>query len=309
MAEFKWNGKNGANLEGTEDADWLRLDGCYDCKVFGYGGDDTVRITDCSYTILYAGDGDNDIDWKGSKYCSISSGAGNDTINVWLYGGTGYHILCGAGNDSVWGCDGIDYIYGGADNDSLDGDANNDYIYGEAGDDIIWGGDEYGDDHLYGGAGNDTILAGNGDDWIWGDADDLDVSMHGVDILYGDTGNDSILGGAGDDSLGGGSGADVIYGGAGNDSLWGTYGDYDDGDMDIYVFFAGDGPQVDVIMDFESGCDGIWVPDAAFTKAEIHGDDLWAYVGDDRGVIIKNAVGKELKYFDASCTEIKTCKL
>ena len=159
MAEFKWKGKNGANLEGTEDADWLRLDGCYDCKVFGYGGDDTVRITDCSYTILYAGDGDNDIDWKGSKYCSISSGAGNDTINVWLYGGTGYHILCGAGNDSVW------------------------------------------------------------------------------------------------------------------------------------------------------GCDGIWVPDAAFTKAEIHGDDLWAYVGDDRGVIIKNAVGKELKYFDASCTEIKTCKL
>ena len=39
--------------------------------------------------------------------------------------------------------------------------------------------------------------------------------------------------------------------------------------------------------------------DGSFTKAEIHGSDLWAYAGDDRGMIINNAVGKEIKWANA----------
>ena len=67
-------------------------------------------------------------------------------------------------------------------------------------------------------------------------------------------------------------------------------------DMEVFVFRIDEGQQVDEGMDFESSYDGVWCQDGAFTKAEIHGSDLWAYAGNDRGMIIHNAVGKEIKW-------------
>ena len=75
-------------------------------------------------------------------------------------------------------------IHGGAGNDSLGGSYGSDYVYGDAGDDTI-GGDTldgewaWGNDHLYGGDGNDTIEGGAYQDWLYGDA--------GNDVLRGDS--------------------------------------------------------------------------------------------------------------------------
>ena len=70
-------------------------------------------------------------------------------------------------------------------------------------------------------------------------------------------------------------------------------------DVEVFVFRIDEDQQVDEVMDFESGYDGVWCQDGSFTKAEIHGSDLWAYAGDDRGMIIHNAVGKEIKWANA----------
>lgn len=299
--------------------------------VYGGSGNDTIRMRNNHDSLVFGGDGNDYIKYElyygyGSDSASISGGTGDDVIDVsadmhgflisgdegndLILGSNYFHqagpdtIYGGAGNDSIVGYGGDDHLNGGDGDDDLWGENGHDSIWGGAGNDSICGHD--GNDVLVGEAGNDTIWGGYGDDRLTGDAVNLDASLHGADFLYGDYGNDHIWGGAGNDSLGGGEGADWIYGGAGNDSLWGCDGTAD-GEMDVFVFYAGEGVQADVIMDFESGVDGVYVPDASFTKAEIHGNDLWAYVGDDRGVIVHNAVGKTLLYRDASDNQTHRC--
>lgn len=295
MAIKDFSNETNATLGGSNERDYLTVARCDHCQIYGWGANDTIKASgNTHYTAVYAGDGDDYVEWNaiGSNYGailgSVSGGAGNDTINV----STGYFDGTGF---TVWGNDGNDVIIGCAREDSLYGNVGNDHIKGERG-----------NDYLNGAEGNDVIDGGGGDDILAGDASNVDESLHGSDWLYGEYGNDHIYGGAGNDTLGGGQGADWLYGGAGNDFLWGCDGTAD-GEMDVFVFYAGEGVQADVIMDFESGVDGVYVPDASFTKAEIHGNDLWAYVGDDRGVIVHNAVGKTLLYRDASDNQTHRC--
>ncbi len=68
----------------------------------------------------------------------------------------------GAGNDTLRGYYGYDYLYGNEGNDSLYGEADSDILYGGAGNDTLNGfgsGVEY--DDLYGGAGADTFVLGD----------------------------------------------------------------------------------------------------------------------------------------------------
>ena len=286
--------KDYQKLYGTNYDDKLGVYGTRShTSVYGGAGDDDIFLREGKYDIVFAGDGDDTVkwepyaDWLMPKQVSVMGGAGNDYLDV--DGGTSI------GGDShlylVAGGDGDDTIFGSDAEDSIYGNAGNDYIVGN---DDSWSWNDTGD-VIVGCEGNDTILAGAGDDQITGDAADIDASLHGSDVLYGDTGNDSLWGNAGDDSLGGGTGADWLYGGQGNDKLWGSYIG-DDKEMDVFVFRTAEGQQVDEVMDFESGFDGVWCQDGAFTKAEIHGNDLWAYAGDDRGMIIHNAVGKVIKW-------------
>jgi len=106
-------------------------------------------------------------------------------------------VIGSAGNDTIWGGDGLDSLSGGAGNDSITGDAQAD---------ILSGGD--GNDALVGGADNDSL---SGDD--------------GNDILTGSAGDDTLLGGAGDDmfNVGGtGDGNDSVDGGSGSDTILAT---------------------------------------------------------------------------------------
>jgi len=83
--------------------------------------------------------------------------------------------------------------------------------------------------------GNDTLYGGAGDDILYGQG--------GNDTLYGGEGNDILHGGAGNDTLAGGAGDDVLYGGPGDDVfLW------QNGDAGTVA-----APAKDIIKDFGLG--------------------------------------------------------
>jgi len=111
-----------------------------------------------------------------------------------------------------------------------------------------------GADTLIGGAANDTIVGGSGSDSITGNA--------GNDVLSGEDGRDFLSGGAGNDVLDGGAGNDVLVGGAGQDTLTGGAG------ADIFVFEAvadSTGSTADVVTDFTSGTDRVFIKTSAIT--------------------------------------------
>lgn len=83
----------------------------------------------------------------------------------------------------------------------------------------------------------------------------------GANTLTGSGHNDSIEGGAGNDSLNGGVGADTLAGGLGNDTLIGGAG------ADVFVFNTAPNAtsNKDVIVDFNSTDDNIWLAKSALT--------------------------------------------
>lgn len=150
-------------------------------------------------------------------------------------------IYGGDGNDTIFGVSGDDVISGGNGDDELNGNSGNDTVSGNNGNDVVFG--NSGDDALSGGAGNDTLNGNSGDDTIAGDGgrdtlnggsgadrlsggsdDDTLNGGSGDDTLFGDSGNDTINGNSGDDIAHGGAGADTINGHSGNDTLYGGDG-------------------------------------------------------------------------------------
>jgi Ca2+-binding RTX toxin-like protein len=261
---------SGFDVGGDLDED-ITTGGSEFVKVYGFGGDDLVDVTN------YVG--------GGKVY--LYGGLGNDTLigssqADWLYGDDG--------NDTLAGAAGADRLYGGQGNDDYYGDAGNDIMYAEAtadGDDSYYGGTEIdtvnyqkrtlgvevtmgdllandgqpgaeldyveidmeyatggaGDDLLVGDAGrniltgndgNDDLFGGGGNDSLRGGlGDDSLVGDDGGDTLNGDQGNDSLDGGVGPDNLFGGTGIDTLNGGAGTDEFFGEGGND--------VFFNNDG--------------------------------------------------------------------
>lgn len=100
-----------------------------------------------------------------------------------------------------------------------------------------------GDDIVRGGGGSDTLNGGDGADRLYG--------YGGADKLHGGNGFDLLSGGDGADSLYGGDGNDLLIGGKGSDILTGGAG------ADVFEFSMADGPQRDVITDFQIGFDFI----------------------------------------------------
>ena len=141
----------------------------------------------------------------------VRGGNGDDNLN----GGGGApgrraDLLFGnAGNDTVNGGPGWDFIAGNLGNDTLNGGGGKDRIFGGKGDDTVNGGPgapfsrRRFEDRLHGGDGNDKVNGGNGRDYISGGA-----------------GDDISTGGAGADRIFANLGADQSFGGNGNDDLW-----------------------------------------------------------------------------------------
>ncbi|PID35328.1 MAG: type I secretion protein [Rhodobacterales bacterium] len=223
--------------------------------VHGGAGDDTITTGDDKDTILGQA-GDDTID-GGLDDDTIDGGAGDDNI----IGGHGSDAIDGGeGDDVIWGGigdpndplnipddsdprpdNGIDVIHGGLGNDTIYGEDDADKLFGDEGNDTIYGGvdndtirgdegvdklyGEHGNDTIDGGAGNDIIDGGIGNDTIDGGADDDTIDGgDGNDWLHGSIGNDTITAGDGTDEVIGGDGNDTIYGGGDNDVLSGNAG-------------------------------------------------------------------------------------
>lgn len=202
----------------------------------------------------------------------ILTGAGRDES---FYGG--------AGRDTVFTGDGVDFVDGGRGHDVISaigtsgiklfyGRDGNDDLHGGRDDDTLFGGS--GQDVLVGYEGNDAIRGGRGHDKLHGEDPNDDTAPAFEDELFGGAGHDTLFGYGGTDSLNGGAGDDTLYGGGGADTVMGKAGDDvivdvrqtgSDKSPDSDIYFGGKGADTfifrtphmgrDRIEDFEFGVD------------------------------------------------------
>jgi phospholipase/lecithinase/hemolysin len=128
-------------------------------------------------------------------------------------------VLTDAGDDSVNGTFGTDFIMTGVGDDAVDTGFGNDIIFAGTG-----------QDRVESGFGADIVAGGSGDDRLFGG--------FGADIVAGNDGDDDVDGGFGDDALISGRGSDRLVGGFGND-LFLLDDEPDVGDQDHIIGGAG----------------------------------------------------------------------
>ncbi len=130
---------------------------------------------------------------------SIDGGAGNDLIDLTTlkFALSGFSVLGGTGNDTVWGGQGADQISGGDGADILLGAAGNDSLTGGAGNDVFLFASNSGQDtitdfasgdkvRLLGGTSSGAVVTQTTTDTVltWGG---LQVTLAGVKIATTDT--------------------------------------------------------------------------------------------------------------------------
>jgi Ca2+-binding RTX toxin-like protein len=140
-------------------------------------------------TVTMTGDAeDNDLMWTGCD-ATLRGGKGEDSL-YWSYDHVfETHEFDCAGEVSMNGGDGPDYLRSAGGDDRLVGGRGHDTILGRGGDDTIRGG--RGNDKLDGGEGRDDIRGGSGNE-----------------VLRGRSGHDTPLGGPGRDTVDGANGRD-----------------------------------------------------------------------------------------------------
>ncbi|WP_426031737.1 Hint domain-containing protein [Cypionkella sp. TWP1-2-1b2] len=163
-------------------------------------GDQLDLVSNGSATITYTGTdtatfSDGTVSGSFTEIESITTGAGNDSINPSLNGNSTSYST-GAGNDSVLGGLGNDTIISGSGADSLSGGAGNVLVSGGDGADV-----------LIGGTGADTLQGGADADLLYGGAGD--VTDGGETTTAGGTDNDILVVEAG---------STITYGGGNNES-------------------------------------------------------------------------------------------
>ncbi|MDQ4052111.1 MAG: M91 family zinc metallopeptidase [Actinomycetota bacterium] len=205
--------------------------------------DTTGVITDGNRTIINTGAGDDSVTvyvdpFTGEKIVivngevhrfpagqeiTIRGGGGNDTIDVPSGMDIDLTIIGSEGDDKISGGEGDDTILGLDGDDQVDADDGNDRVSGGAGRDYLDG--QQGDDTLDGGDGDDTVYGLDGDDTlIGGEGRDYLEGGDGDDDLRGRDGADILSGGNDDDVIRGGTGDDVSYAGRGEDTTYGGAG-------------------------------------------------------------------------------------
>jgi Ca2+-binding RTX toxin-like protein len=214
-------------------------------SIFGLGGNDTLTLNEASGALPKA---------------QLFGGAGNDTLT----GGSGGDFIFGqSGNDVLLGKGGFDLLFGGSENDVLTGGDADDQAFGESGNDrMIWNpGDDT--DLNEGGEGIDTVEVngGNGAEIFTTTANGTRVRFDRVNpaafsIDIGTSENLVLNMNGGDDSFSasgnlatlikltvdGGTGNDTVLGGNGADSLLGGDGnDFIDGNQGNDTAFMGAG--------------------------------------------------------------------
>lgn len=275
-------GGSGRDLIIGNDANNELFGGTGDDRLFGGAGADR----------LFGGPGADSLDggdrfdyavYDEASYAGFTASLHYAGWNTGVAAGDSYlsmeGLILGLSNDTGYGNDLVNYIYGRTGNDTIFGMGNQDFLFGEDGNDNLIGGD--GNDHLFGGAGADILQGGDGFDYArydeanyagftaslstpslnsgaaagdhYADVEGLILSS-GNDVAYGDGEANYIYGRAGNDTL---------YGLAGNDHLFGEAG------ADSFIFNTA--PSVrntDVIGDFISGVDSIGLHRLYFGAAD-----------------------------------------
>ncbi|WP_298822755.1 M10 family metallopeptidase C-terminal domain-containing protein [uncultured Roseibium sp.] len=227
--------------------------------------------------------GSQRIDLREEAISSVRGYTGNLII---ARGSVIENAVGGSGNDTLVGNNGANKLEGELANDEIRGYGGSDRLYGGNGDDILRGDD--GNDILRGDAGADRLDGGSGNDWAYYTNSDAAVTVnlsdaaaetggHAAgdvlmniervvgsnysDTLVGDDGDNQLRGHGGNDHLYGGNGDDILRGDDGNDTLTGGAGN------DTFIFVSeGDS---DIIADFESGADLIYISLAISSFAEL----------------------------------------
>ncbi|WP_299420780.1 calcium-binding protein [uncultured Shimia sp.] len=248
-------------LEGKAGNDRL-YGGSGDDKLVGGDGNDYIR-DDSGKDDFFGGDGIDTASYWGHKsgvnvnlktgvnssgdtYNSIENLYGSNIANDTLYGDDSDNLLFGAGDD--------DRLYGYKGDDTLKGGDGDDYLRDESGRDLFIGGD--GEDtvsywgHKSGMTANLSTGANSGGD-SYDSIEHLLGSNIANDVFYGNSdgnhldgagGDDRLYGYSGNDFLEGSAGTDRLYGGSGNDTIEGGDGDdylRDDAGRDVFNGGAG----------------------------------------------------------------------
>ncbi|AEF23225.1 Ig-like domain-containing protein [Pseudomonas fulva] len=168
-----------------------------------------------------------------------------DELSVALHGGANANVPVSVGNDTIFGGDGNDIIFG----DVINTDA------------LPWGvnGNPAKPADMYNGSGvkaletflelKNGVAPTNADlyDYIRANHDTFNVAgdtRGGADKLYGGNGNDILYGQGGNDLLVGGAGDDILFGGAGADTFAWQKGDF--GKDVIKDFNVAEGDTIDL---------------------------------------------------------------
>ncbi len=224
-------------LHGDESNDWIWGQGSDDTifggpgidRIEGNAEDDTIHggadrdllVGGTTANARLVTDGGTELTWKTAWDERGDALGPNDTI----HGDAGQDVILGDNGELSWL--GLTFMMvtaaGTYGNDTLFGGDDHDQVYGQLGGDDIHGDD--GTDHLLGdlgaigvsprvpatlpgGAPNRSVLLISpdygGDDFLFGD--------RGQDFAFGGAANDLIFGGVGDDHLEGNGGADEMYG-------------------------------------------------------------------------------------------------
>jgi len=207
--------------------------------VWDAGGTDTFDFSGYSNSQV--------IDLRAGFFSDVGGLTGNVAI---AQGVTIENARGGLGSDRITGNEARNDIQAGAGNDTIGGAGGRDYLRGDDGADSISGGAEF--DDINGNRGNDTAAGGAGDDWVVG-GQDQDVLMgdDGADIVYGNMGDDVLYGGVGADLMRGGQGADTLRGEDGADWLSGDRGDDTlTGGAGADIFHGSQDAGIDRVLDF-----------------------------------------------------------
>ena len=181
--------------------------------------------------------GGDAISGTGSTAINLYGGEGNDTINVFNTGGTGWRMFGEDGSDSLTGDTGNDTLDGGAGADVMFGGAGNDTYYVDTQGDVVVESANHGIDTVMASVTYSIASAANVENLTLTGGADIGGTGNGMDnTITGNDGNNTLDGGAG--------GTDTLIGGKGNDVY------IFDGSADKFVENAGEG--IDEVRTFVS---------------------------------------------------------
>ena len=220
---------------------------------------------------------------------SVSAGNGNDTIYV---GGTG-HVTVGGGHDFIGiGNGGVITQHGTSGRDTISLGNTHDTISTQ-GSATVTG--PFGTLGLFGSAtvnGGELQVGQNSDSTL------KLTAVHGDVTITGGSVPTEMIAGSGTNLLKGGVGADTFIGGTGSSTLVGGSG------QDVFEFLAKNAGGTDVIKNFVSGCDDLYLEGHSFSWLKNAGDitdkNGNTYIKLDGGKTTIELQGVTLKSWDVT---------